>query len=350
VTASWERELGKRLIESPELGVLSPESADFVGGVDCRLSFGKVVAIKHAMRETILLCVALCVLHAGCSARRFAVNQVGNALAGGGTTFSSDEDPELIRAALPFSLKLMEALLAESPQHRGLLLATSSGFTQYSYAFVQQDADELEARDVAGAKALRERAAKLYRRARDHGLRGLDTRSRGFEQALRKDPKAAVRRLKRADVPLLYWTAASWGSLISLSKDKPDVVADQPQVEAMIDRALELDEAYDQGALHSFLITYEMARPGLADAERVRRARQHFGRAVELSGGQQAGPFVSLAENVCVQQQNKAEFQQLLNRALAIDVDARPEWRLANLLMQRRARWLLGRTEELIVE
>jgi len=302
------------------------------------------------MRETILLCVALCVLNAGCSVKRFAVNQVGNALAGSGTTFSADDDPELIKAALPFSLKLMESLLAESPDHRGLLLATSSGFTQYSYAFIQQDADELEARDVAGAKALRERAAKLYRRARDYGLRGLEAQSCGFSQALRKEPKTAVRSLKRADVPLLYWTAASWGSLISLSKNKPDVVADQPLVEAMIDRALELDEAFDHGALHSFLITYEMARPGLADAERMKRARQHFDRALQLSGGQQAGLFVSLAENVSVRQQNKKEFQELLNKALAIDADARSEWRLVNLVMQRRARWLLGRTEELIVE
>lgn len=300
-------------------------------------------------RITAFLVVAAA-LASGCSVKRFAVNQVGNALAGTGTTFSSDDDPELIRDAMPFGLKLMESLLAESPQHRGLLLATASGFTQYSYAFVQQDADELEQRDVAGAKMLRDRAARLYRRARNYGLRGLDARIPGFEEALRQDPRAAVRRLKRGDVPMLYWTAAAWGSLISLSKDQPDVVADQPQVEAMIDRALELDEKYDHGALHGFMITYEMVRPGLAMDERVTRARQHFARAAELSAGEQAGPFVSLAENVCVQKQNKAEFRELLNRALAIDADAKPESRLVNLLMQRRAKWLLGRVDELFVD
>jgi len=40
----------------------------------------------------------------------------------------------------------------------------------------------------------------------------------------------------------------------------------------------------------------------------------------------------------------------LLERALAIDVDARPEWRLANLIMQHRARWLLSRSDELFAE
>src|SRR5512136_2248971 len=94
-----------------------------------------------------LVMVGLAVIGSGCSVRRMAVNRVGDALAGGGTTFASDDDPELVKAAVPFSLKLMESLLAESPRHEGLLLACTRGFTQYGYGFVQQDADELEEHD-----------------------------------------------------------------------------------------------------------------------------------------------------------------------------------------------------------
>jgi len=36
--------------------------------------------------------------------------------------------------------------------------------------------------------------------------------------------------------------------------------------------------------------------------------------------------------------------------ALAIDVNSKPEWRLNNLVTQRRARWLLGRADHLFVE
>jgi hypothetical protein len=61
-------------------------------------------------------------------------------------SFATDDDPELIGDALPFALKLMEGLLDQVPQHRGLLFATSSGFTQYSYVWVQQPADEVELR------------------------------------------------------------------------------------------------------------------------------------------------------------------------------------------------------------
>ncbi len=288
-------------------------------------------------------------LSSGCAVRQFAVNRVGDALSGGGTAYAADEDPELVRDASAFSLKLMESLLAESPRHEGLLLAAASGFTQYAYAFVQLPADELETRDVAQATAQRLRAKRLYLRARAYGLRGLEVRHAGFTKLLQADPKKAVARTGKQDVGLLYWTAASWGAAIAVAKNDPELIADQLIVEALIDRALALDESFDSGAIHSFLISYELARRGGA-GEPVARSRRHFARAVELTGQQSAAPLVAYAEQVCVQQQDRPEFEKLLGQALAIDVDARPEWRLVNVLMQRRARWLLGQKDELFVE
>ena len=290
----------------------------------------------------------LCFLAAGCSIRKMAVNKLGDALAAGGTTFASDDDPELVKAAVPFSLKLMESLLAESPKHRGLLFATASGFTQYAFAFVQQDADEMEEKDLAASTEIRVRARKLYLRARSYGLRGLEVRHPGFDKALRGNPGAAVRVARANDVPLLYWTAISWAAAIADAKDNPDLIGDLPIVEALIDRALELNESYDHGVIHSFLITYEMSRQGAAGKPED-RARKQFDRAMELCGGQLAGPLVALAEAVSVSSQNAAEFKGLLDRALAIDPDANPACRLVNLVMQRRARWLLSRTDELFL-
>lgn len=295
---------------------------------------------------TALLVTALCAT-SGCSVKRFAVNKMGDALAKGGTTFASDDDPELIKAAVPFSLKLMESLLNESPNHKGLLFATSSGFTQYAYAFVQLEADEAETTDVAMSLQMRHRAQRLYLRARDYALRGLEVSHPGFTHALRTDPTAAVQQLRRKDVPLIYWAAASWAAAIAIIKNDPDLISDLPIVEALIDRALDLDESYENGVIHSFLISYEMVRPSAA-SNQVGRAREHFERAVELSGGQQAGPYVSFAESVAVEEQDRPLFESSLNQALAIDPDAKPEWRLANLIMQRRARWLLSQEDDLI--
>jgi predicted anti-sigma-YlaC factor YlaD len=285
----------------------------------------------------------------GCSIKKIAVNKLGDSLASGGTTFASDDDPDLVGEALPFSLKLMESLLAESPKHRGLLLAASSGFTQYAFVYVQVPAEETEGKDLAKADALRLRARHLYVRARNYGLRDLEVVHPGFERELRQDPKTAVQKTGLKDVPLLYWTAVSWGAAISVSKDDPEMIADQPIVEALIDRALQLNPDYDSGSIHNFLITYESVRR-TASGDFVPRSRKHFERAVELTSGQSAAPYVALATTVSVSTQDSAEFESLLKKALEVNPDARPEWRLTNLVMQRRARWLLAREDELFVK
>ena len=290
----------------------------------------------------------LAFLGSGCATiQHTATVKLADALAASGTTFAADDDPELIKAAVPFSLKLMESTLASCPQHRGLLAAAAGGFTQYAYAFVQQDAEESEERDVAAALALRSLARRLYLRARDYALRGLEVAHPGFARRLRDDPRAAVAELAKDAVPLAYWAAASWAAATGVIKNDTNLIAELPLVEALIDRALALDESYAHGAIHAFLITYEMARAN-GSGDPAARARAQFARARQLSEGRLAGPFVSLAESVAVPAQNRQEFTDLLHQALAIDPAAVPEWRLVNLVMQRRARWLLSQTDNLI--
>lgn len=299
------------------------------------------------MIRIVALSLALAVAQ-GCSVREYAMNRAGDALAGGGDVFAAEDDPELVRAAAPFSLKLMESLLAEIPGHSGLLTAAASGFTQYSYAFVEQDADEAEARDVLAAAALRERARRLYARARDYALRSLDARHAGFAAELERDPKRALARLSRADAQALYWLTVASAAVLSLSKDSAQAIAELPRIDRYVERLRAIDPDFGYGALHAFLISYETARPGGRGAGA--RAREHFEHAVRLSQRQKAAPFVALAESLCVSEQRKDEFTALLGEAIALDPARRPEWRLENLVMQRRARWLLSRTEQLFLE
>jgi predicted anti-sigma-YlaC factor YlaD len=80
------------------------------------------------------------------------------------------------------------------------------------------------------------------------------------------------------------------------------------------------------------------------------RARERFRQALGYSRGRRASPYVGLAESVAVAQQKRAEFEELLGQALAVDPNAEPDLRLSNLIYQKRARWLLSRTDELFIE
>ena len=284
-----------------------------------------------------------------CSARKWAAGKVGDALASGGSTYASDDDPELVGDALPFALKTIEGLLEASPQHKGLLLSATSGFTQYAYVYLAQEADYVEDADLTRATHLRERAMGLYRRALDYGMRGLEVDHPGFRQALNADSRAALLGMKKYDVSMLYWTSAAWSLAISLDKTDAALAVNLPLAESLMHRALELDSSYGDGVIHDYYISYEGGRAGAAGGS-IDRARDALAKSLELAKGRRAAPFLAFAESVSVGQQDRKEFKEMLDAALAVNPDGAPEYRLANIVAQRRARWLLSRIDDLFVE
>lgn len=301
---------------------------------------------RSVKRRMILLAVLgfLALSATACSPKLAAVNFLGDALSGSGGVFVSDDDPDLIREAIPFGLKTYEALLEVSPEHRGLLLSAASGFTAYAY-MIQDEADRLDASDLAQARIMRARAQRLYLRGRNFALRGLEVSHPGVSAALRQDPSGALARITVDDVPYLYWAGAAWAGALTAAKDDLNLLAELPVAAALVGRALELNEDFDRGAAHEFFVAYEGGRPGGSAS----RAREHYRRALEISGGLRASVHLALAESVTIQEQNLGEFRALLEAALAVDPDKVSSLRLANTIAQRRARWLQTRIPELFV-
>jgi len=284
---------------------------------------------------------------AGC--RTVALGLVTDAVAQSGSSYATDDDPELVREAVPFGLKTMEGLLAENPRHVQLLTALASGFTQYAYAFVQQDAElaDLDGR-LEEARTGRDRARKLDLRARDYGLRGLEVQHQGLREKLLdgRDLGPVLAKLREKDVPLLYWTASAWALAVVNGKGDMSLVSQLPTAVAMMERALALDEAFGEGAIHAFFVSYDATRSA-EQGGGPERARAHLERALALSGGQDLGPKVAFAEGVLVQAQDRAEFTRLLSEVAQADAEAVPRYRLANVLAQRRARALLRHVDDL---
>ena len=280
-----------------------------------------------------------------CSVRKMVVNSFATTLTeGSAAAYAQDDDPELVEAALPFLLKTIETLLQSAPDNRDLLLAAATGFVQYAHAYVLQPANAVQFTDRTSARSGRERARRLFLRAYEYGLRALSLSLPDVRTQLPTNPEQAVAHASVADVPALYWTAAALGSAIAVSKNDMALVADLPIVRALLNRALELDEGWGDGALHEFFIVLEMSG---SEPDAVARAEQHFQRAVELKRGRAVSPLVTFAETVCVKQQDRRRFQALLQQALAFDPNRFPEQRLANLLAQRKARALLANIDYL---
>lgn len=295
------------------------------------------------MRFLSTLALAVLLL-GGCSIKKTVVNYAGDAISGGGGVWSSDEDPELIKEALPFGLKTNESLLEVSPEHKGLLEATATGFLAYAL-LIKEDADRVEASDLDAARKLKTRSSKLFIRGRDYALRALEQRHPGFAEGLMSDLDATLAQTDAEDAPFLFLAGAGWAGALGADTDNLELVAEFPTAGALVQRVLEVDDSFKKGSAHEFMVSYEAARPGGS----IEAARQHYARALELSGGKRASLYLALAEGVSVGEQDVNEFRLMLQSARAVDVDAEPDDRLLNIVAQERAEWLEGRIPDLFL-
>jgi len=303
-----------------------------------------IIRSRHA-RRFVILSMALALL-SGCSmVKGLAVDMVASSMAEGGQNYASDPDPELIREALPFGLKTQEGFLEVSPGNANLRLAAARGFAAYAF-LLQQEAATKTSRNTAREYETAARVGRLFLRCRDHGLRGLETAHPGFKDELTHRGPDALASTTASDVPLLYWSGVCWAGAVSERKDDFELLAELPLAAALVNRVITLDEGFDGGAAHEFMVNYEGNRPG-GSAE---RARAHYAKALALSKGQRASLHLALAEGVVVRSQRVEEFKRLLDLALSVDPDAAPENRLVNVVARRRASWLSGRIPELFLD
>ncbi|HND11962.1 MAG TPA: TRAP transporter TatT component family protein [Pseudomonadota bacterium] len=305
----------------------------------------------------LILPTLLAVLSSGCSIKGYALKATADALSSTGGGYGTEDDPDLVKQSAPFGLKTMETLAESLPQHRPIRLALASGFVQYAYAFVNQDADRIADKSIAQAKKEWMRARRLYLRGRNYGLDALELAYPGFRKSLLSgnagEAKAALQRVGKDDVPYLYWVGAGWALAISTGKDDPQLFGDFGLVGQLMERALELDESFDEGSIHEFFVSYDSSRSedqGGGPAQ----AKKHLDIAQKQGGGKKLGSLLSYAEGILLQQQKKAEFVKLLEQIVAADVYSEdPTWkknRLANIIAQERSRWLLGKLSDLFAD
>jgi tetratricopeptide (TPR) repeat protein len=164
---------------------------------------------------------------------------------------------------------------------------------------------------------------------------------------LYSDPVGQLAQVDEEDVSLLYWTGATWLARISKSKEDMESIGALPIAAAFIKRGLELDEDWGKGSLHDLAV---MLEPSLPMPGGLERARKHYERALELADGTLASPYVSLATSVSVVDQNREEFVQMMELALAVDPHLSPDDQLANMYAQEQARYYLEHLDDLFVE
>jgi predicted anti-sigma-YlaC factor YlaD len=305
--------------------------------------------MKRYVVPALVLCLAAL---QGCSINKMATKAVADALTGVGesTVFTGDSDPQLVGDALPFAIKIYEALLEQQPGHQGLIVTTGSLFIMYANAFVQGPAEMLPPGEDIADQEGKERAKKLY-------LRGVYILSAGMEKRypgiLGSSQTGTLGnylpKLKKADVPLIYWLVAGTLSAYALDPLNLALGIKLPELTVLIKAAYELDPDFNTSALDEFFILFYASVPDGMGGDKA-KAGVYFQKALEKTRGLSAGPYVSYAQAVCIPAQDYEGFKKYLEAALAIDVNADSGNRLVNIINQRKARYLLDQASYYFID
>lgn len=300
----------------------------------------------------ILVLTMLLIIFSSCSIKKMAMRSVANAMTGEGSSsvFTGDNDPELIADALPFAIKMYETILTSVPNHKGLIIQTGSMYIMYANAFLYSPASMLTDEEYAKQEFLMKRAKNLYIRGRDIILKGLDRKYPGFLKNLKaKDYKKALSKLKKDDVPFLYWGAAGWLGAFAIDPFDMKLGITLPGAAELMKAVNRLDNTYRNGAIHEFYLSYYGSIPEYMGGDK-KKARKHFKLAMKYSKGKSTSPLLSYATTILIDEQNLKEFKEVLKKIIVFDLNKAPENLLVNTLNLRKAKWLLEHIDDLFIE
>lgn len=291
------------------------------------------VPTRYRLPRLALLAATVVVLSA-CSMGQMVVRSSAAILDSGIAAMNRESDLQLAREAMPANLKLMEGMLIEDPGNVTLRLYAAEGFYGYSFGFIEDE-------DSA-------RAEQLYRRCYTHAGAALHSAGLALdpETASAEELSAAAARLDARAVPALFWTASCLGKWIDLNRDSITTVASLANAAALMQRALELDEAFYHAGPHLFFGVYYGARSPLLGGDYARSA-EHFRRAAQLNADHLLMVDVLQARYLHQQQLDRDAFHARLMHVVDAPENLDPELALINGIAKAHARRLLERESEL---
>jgi hypothetical protein len=243
----------------------------------------------------------------------------------------NQNDPALIGSGVPAYLLLVDGFIFDNPDDEDLLAAGAQIYSLYGSRFSTDDAA----------------AVRLTGKARDYGRRSICL---AHEPACEWDGLpydayvAELSEVGEKEIAYLYAYALGWLAYLDATSEDLSAVAELPWVEATMERALELDEAYERGAVHTWLGILNSLRPPALGGE-PEIAQAHFERSLELSGERDLSVKVEYARRYGRLMYEQGLHDRLLHEVLAAPAEE-DGYTLFNVLAKQDAESLLATSQE----
>lgn len=269
-----------------------------------------------------LLSIALVV--SGCtSIMTKATNGLADSLS---AAILNQDDPETVRDGAPAYLLMLDSFVEGSPDDAGTLRSAAELYAAYGIVFVD-DAD---------------RARRLTTRSRAYGRQALcadEPDSCGIWNLPFEDFSAAVNGLGLQDINNLYTVGLTWLAYIQAHQDDWSALAELPNAEVILLKVRALDDAFKPADVERYLGVLNTLRPP-ALGGKFDKGKEHFERAIALSGGKDLSIMVDYANYYARTLYDQELHDRLLGEVLKAE-PSQPGMTLFNTLAQRTAREML---------
>lgn len=236
------------------------------------------------------------------------------------------DDPQTVAAAIPTFLVTMDAMAGDDASAE-MRFSAARLYTAYAGTFVE-DPDR-------------------QKRLSGHAWRYATTAVCEYEEGWCNWPQADLKRIQQQlqdagedDVDALYSFATTWLGYIQANSDDWSQVASLPQVQAVLERVLQLDERHDHGGAHLYLGAIATLLPA-AIGGKPEVARAHFERVLQISDGRHLMAKVEYARRYARLVFDKDLHHRLLTEVMATDIHVEG-LTLVNAMAQQQAQALLA--------
>jgi uncharacterized protein YceK len=277
----------------------------------------------------VVVSILITILISGCGSviSKVSANMADN-LSG---AILNQDDPELVREALPAYLLLLDSLNGSDSDSVGTLSAAAQLYAAYGAALVEDP----------------ERAKILTSRARNYGIRALCAAEQGACDLDEMDFDAylyAIHSVNKDDVEALYSYSLSSLAWIRSHSSDYKALADLPKIEAALEHVMTLEPGDLAASTCMYLGILNTLRPPALGGD-PEAGREWFERGIELSEGKDLSIKVEYARGYARLLYERELHDQLLNKVLAAEVE-QPDLTLFNLLAREQAELLLASADD----